>query len=224
MPHRGNRAPRRTASSPHLMLVLTAASPTAPSLWMPTAPVRLMASASTATATSAAGGGNGSPTIKAEDLDGVMVFNPGGQGDRLHPPARSAVRILTFGGPKNNRPTLWSACHSLAAHTLRRWGGLGTYRKSLLRGGRRHCAADGGLVGSRLAFFAPRPLRPFGALLLPCRRLLITLVDSSITMTIKRISHLGLARSAQCIRHRHLLKPIPPNQSPWWCRFARRWH
>jgi len=47
-------------------------------------------------------GSNGSPTANPADLDGVMVFNPGGKPiDFIHLPERCAN--LCFGGPKNNR-------------------------------------------------------------------------------------------------------------------------
>jgi gluconolactonase len=58
-------------------------------------------------------GSNGSPGARAEDLDGVKVFNP--QGDAIGfiaLPERCAN--LTFGGPKNNRLYMASS-HSLYA-------------------------------------------------------------------------------------------------------------
>ena len=58
-------------------------------------------------------GSNGSPTAKAEDLDGVMVFNPQGKAiGFIRLPERCAN--LTFGGPKNNRLYM-ASCHSLYA-------------------------------------------------------------------------------------------------------------
>jgi len=58
-------------------------------------------------------GSNGSPTAKAEDLDGVMVFNPAGKAiGFIRLPERCAN--LTFGGPKNNRLYM-ASCHSLYA-------------------------------------------------------------------------------------------------------------
>ena len=58
-------------------------------------------------------GSNGSPTAKAEELDGVMVFNPQGKAiGHIRLPERCAN--LTFGGPKNNRLYMTSS-HSLYA-------------------------------------------------------------------------------------------------------------
>ena len=58
-------------------------------------------------------GSNGSPTAKAEELDGVMVFNPAGKAiGFIRLPERCAN--LTFGGPKNNRLYM-ASCHSLYA-------------------------------------------------------------------------------------------------------------
>ncbi|MCX7151244.1 MAG: SMP-30/gluconolactonase/LRE family protein [Proteobacteria bacterium] len=58
-------------------------------------------------------GSNGSPTAKAEELDGVMVFNPQGKAiSHIRLPERCAN--LTFGGPKNNRLYMTSS-HSLYA-------------------------------------------------------------------------------------------------------------
>jgi len=58
-------------------------------------------------------GSNGAPTAKAEDLDGVMVFNPQGKAiGFIRLPERCAN--LTFGGPKNNRLYM-ASCHSLYA-------------------------------------------------------------------------------------------------------------
>jgi gluconolactonase len=58
-------------------------------------------------------GSNGSPSAKAEDLDGVMVFNPQGKAiGFIRLPERCAN--LTFGGPKNNRLYM-ASCHSLYA-------------------------------------------------------------------------------------------------------------
>ena len=58
-------------------------------------------------------GSNGAPMAKAEDLDGVMVFNPLGKDiGFIRLPERCAN--LTFGGPKNNRLYM-ASCHSLYA-------------------------------------------------------------------------------------------------------------
>lgn len=58
-------------------------------------------------------GSNGSPSAKAEELDGVMVFNPQGKAiGFIKLPERCAN--LTFGGPKNNRLYM-ASCHSLYA-------------------------------------------------------------------------------------------------------------
>jgi len=56
-------------------------------------------------------GSNGSPTAKAEELDGVMVFNPAGKAiGHIRLPERCAN--LCFGGPKGNRLFMTSS-HSL---------------------------------------------------------------------------------------------------------------
>ena len=58
-------------------------------------------------------GSNGSPGAKAEELDGVMVFNPQGKPiGFVRLPERCAN--LTFGGAKNNR-LFMASCHSLYA-------------------------------------------------------------------------------------------------------------
>ena len=58
-------------------------------------------------------GSNGSPTAKAEELDGVMVFNPQGKAiGFIRLPERCAN--LTFGGAKNNRLYM-ASCHSVYA-------------------------------------------------------------------------------------------------------------
>jgi gluconolactonase len=58
-------------------------------------------------------GSNGSAAAKAEDLDGVMVFNPQGKAiGFIRLPERCAN--LTFGGPKKNR-LFMASCHSLYA-------------------------------------------------------------------------------------------------------------
>jgi gluconolactonase len=58
-------------------------------------------------------GSNGSASAKAEDLDGVMVFNPQGKPiGFIRLPERCAN--LTFGGPKKNR-LFMASCHSLYA-------------------------------------------------------------------------------------------------------------
>jgi gluconolactonase len=58
-------------------------------------------------------GSNGSPSAKAEDLDGVMVFNPFGKPiGFIRLPERCAN--LTFGGAKKNR-LFMASCHSLYA-------------------------------------------------------------------------------------------------------------
>ena len=58
-------------------------------------------------------GSNGSPTAKAEELDGVMVFNPQGKAiGFIKLPERCAN--LEFGGPKRNRLYMASS-HSLYA-------------------------------------------------------------------------------------------------------------
>jgi gluconolactonase len=58
-------------------------------------------------------GSNGSPQAKAEELDGVMVFNPAGKAiGHIRLPERCAN--LCFGGPKKNR-LFMASCHSLYA-------------------------------------------------------------------------------------------------------------
>jgi gluconolactonase len=58
-------------------------------------------------------GSNGSPTAKAEELDGVMVFNPQGKAiGHIRLPERCAN--LVFGGAKKNR-LFMASCHSLYA-------------------------------------------------------------------------------------------------------------
>lgn len=58
-------------------------------------------------------GSNGDPSANAEALDGVKVFNPGGNAiGFIHLPERCAN--LTFGGPENNRLYMASS-HSLYA-------------------------------------------------------------------------------------------------------------
>jgi gluconolactonase len=58
-------------------------------------------------------GSNGSPQAKAEELDGVMVFNPQGKAiAHIRLPERCAN--LCFGGPKRNR-LFMASCHSLYA-------------------------------------------------------------------------------------------------------------
>jgi gluconolactonase len=58
-------------------------------------------------------GSNGSPQAKAEELDGVMVFNPAGKPiGHIRLPERCAN--LCFGGPKKNR-LFMASCHSLYA-------------------------------------------------------------------------------------------------------------
>jgi gluconolactonase len=58
-------------------------------------------------------GSNGSPQAKAEELDGVMVFNPAGKAiAHIRLPERCAN--LCFGGPKKNR-LFMASCHSLYA-------------------------------------------------------------------------------------------------------------
>ena len=58
-------------------------------------------------------GSNGSPTAKAEELDGVMVFNPQGKAiGHIRLPERCAN--LAFGGAKKNR-LFMASCHSLYA-------------------------------------------------------------------------------------------------------------
>ena len=58
-------------------------------------------------------GSNGSPQAKAEELDGVMVFNPAGKAiAHIHLPERCAN--LCFGGAKKNR-LFMASCHSLYA-------------------------------------------------------------------------------------------------------------
>ncbi len=58
-------------------------------------------------------GSNGSPAAKAEELDGVMVFNPQGKAiAHIRLPERCAN--LCFGGPKKNRLYM-ASCHSLYA-------------------------------------------------------------------------------------------------------------
>ena len=58
-------------------------------------------------------GSNGSPQAKADELDGVMVFNPQGKAiAHIRLPERCAN--LCFGGPKNNRLYM-ASCHSVYA-------------------------------------------------------------------------------------------------------------
>jgi gluconolactonase len=58
-------------------------------------------------------GSNGSPQAKAEELDGVMVFNPAGKAiGHIRLPERCAN--LCFGGAKKNR-LFMASCHSLYA-------------------------------------------------------------------------------------------------------------
>src|SRR5688572_13170869 len=58
-------------------------------------------------------GSNGSTQAKAEELDGVMVFNPQGKAiAHIRLPERCAN--LCFGGPKRNR-LFMASCHSLYA-------------------------------------------------------------------------------------------------------------
>ena len=58
-------------------------------------------------------GSNGAPTAKAEDLDGVMVFNPQGKAiGFIRLPERCAN--LESGSPKSNRLCM-ASCHSLYA-------------------------------------------------------------------------------------------------------------
>lgn len=67
-------------------------------------------------------GSNGALSARAEELDGVMVFNPQGKAiGFIRLPERCAN--LTFGGPKNNRLYM-ASCHSLYALTVETRGAV----------------------------------------------------------------------------------------------------
>jgi len=67
-------------------------------------------------------GSNGAPGAKAEELDGVMVFNPQGKAiGFIRLPERCAN--LCFGGAKNNR-LFMASCHSVYALTVEAHGAV----------------------------------------------------------------------------------------------------